>query len=126
MTMIEGFKKDINNSLKGIQEDISKQGEDLKEQTHESFKEIQEKQNQRVKESNKTIKNTKNGKRNNKEFTKGNNPGNRKPKNEIRSHRCKHHQQNTRDRRQMLSIEDTNRKYCHNSQRKCKMPKTSN
>jgi hypothetical protein len=33
-------------------------------------------------------------------------PGVRKPRKEIRSHRCKHHQQNTRDRR-ISGTEDT-------------------
>jgi hypothetical protein len=32
------------------------------------------------------------GSKNNKEITKGNNSGNRKPRKVIRSHRCKHHQ----------------------------------
>jgi hypothetical protein len=39
---------------------------------------------------------------NNKEITKGDNLGDRKPRKEIRSHRCKHHQQNTKDRRESL------------------------
>jgi hypothetical protein len=38
--------------------------------------------------------------RNNKEITKGDHPGVRKPRKEIRSHRCKHHQQNTTDRKE--------------------------
>ena len=37
------------------------------------------------------------GGRNNKEITKGNNSGHRTPKKEVRSHGCKHQQQNTRD-----------------------------
>jgi hypothetical protein len=36
------FKKDINNSLKEIQENTGKQVEDLKEGTQKSFKELQE------------------------------------------------------------------------------------
>jgi hypothetical protein len=36
------------------------------------------------------------------EITKGENPGFRKPRKEIRSHICKHHQQNTRNRRENL------------------------
>jgi hypothetical protein len=39
---------------------------------------------------NKTIQDLKKGNRNNKEITKGDNPGVRKPRKEIRSHRCKH------------------------------------
>jgi hypothetical protein len=50
---------------------------------------------------------SKNGNRNNKEITKGDNPGVRKSRKEIRSHRCKHHQQNIRDRQRILRAEDT-------------------
>jgi hypothetical protein len=39
---------------------------------------------------------------NNKETIKRDNPGVRKPRKEIRSHRCKHHQQNTKDKRENL------------------------
>ena len=49
----------------------------------------------------------KNGNRNNKEITKGDNSGNRKPRKETKSHRYKDHQQNTRDRRENLRAEDT-------------------
>jgi hypothetical protein len=53
-----------------------------------------------------------NGNRNNKEITiKGENPGVRKPRKEISSHRCKHHQQNTRDRRQNLRCRRYHRKH---------------
>ena len=37
--MIKVFKKDINNSLKEIQENMGKQVEDLKEETQKSLKE---------------------------------------------------------------------------------------
>jgi F0F1-type ATP synthase membrane subunit b/b' len=53
--MIENFKKDINNSLKEIQENTRKQVEALKEEMHKSLKEIQENTNKKVKELNKTI-----------------------------------------------------------------------
>jgi hypothetical protein len=104
---IEDFKRNINNSLKEIQDNTGKQVQSLKEKTHKSLKKIKENTTKQVKKIEQNHPVYKNGNRNNKEITKGNNPGNRKPKNEIRSHRCKHHQQNTRDRRQMLSIEDT-------------------
>jgi hypothetical protein len=42
MTMIEDFKKDINNSLKDIQENTGKEVEALKEETQKSLKELQE------------------------------------------------------------------------------------
>jgi hypothetical protein len=38
----------------------------------------------------------------NEEITKEDNSGDRKPRKEIRSHRCKHHQQNIRDKRETL------------------------
>ena len=41
MTMIEDFKKDINNSIKEIQENTGKQVEALKEETQKSLKETQ-------------------------------------------------------------------------------------
>ena len=53
--LIEGFKKDLNNSLKEIQENIGQQTEALKEETQKSFKELQEYTNNQVKELNKTI-----------------------------------------------------------------------
>jgi hypothetical protein len=40
---------------------------------------------------NKTIQDLKMEVEKNKEITKGDNPGDRKSKKEIRSHRCKHH-----------------------------------
>ena len=41
MMMIEDYKKDINNSLKEIQENTGKQLESLKEESQKSFKELQ-------------------------------------------------------------------------------------
>jgi gas vesicle protein len=49
MMTIEDFKKDINKSLKEIQENTGKQVETLKEETQKSLEELQ------VKELNKTI-----------------------------------------------------------------------
>jgi hypothetical protein len=45
---------------------------------------------------------SKNGNRNNKEIIKGDNSRDRKSMKVIRSHRCKHRQQSTRDRRENL------------------------
>jgi len=59
----------------------------------------------------------KTGNRNNKEITKGDNPGDRKPRKEIRSHRFKHYQQNTRDRRENLKGIRYHRKHWNNCQR---------
>jgi hypothetical protein len=46
-----------------------------------------------------------------KEITKGDNYGDRKSRKEIRSHRCKHQQQNRRDRRGNLSFRRYHRKH---------------
>jgi hypothetical protein len=43
-----------------------------------------------------------NGSRNNKEITQEDNSGDRNPRKEVRSCRCKYHQQNIRDRRENL------------------------
>jgi hypothetical protein len=59
MTMIEDFKKDINNSLKEIQENTGKQVEALKEKTWQSLKKITENTIKQVKEMNKTIQDLK-------------------------------------------------------------------
>ena len=59
MMMIEDFKKDINNSLKEIQENTGKQVEALKEETQKSLKELQENTTKQVKELNKTIQDLK-------------------------------------------------------------------
>jgi F0F1-type ATP synthase membrane subunit b/b' len=59
MMMIEDFKKDINNSLKEIQENTGKRVEALKEETQRSLKELQENTNKLVKELNKTIQDLK-------------------------------------------------------------------
>ena len=79
--MIEDFEKDINNSLKEIQENTGKQVEALKEETQKSPKEFQE--NTTKIEQNHP--GSKNGNRNNKEITKGDNPGDRKLGKEVRS-----------------------------------------
>jgi hypothetical protein len=50
MMMIEDFKKDINNSLKQIQENTGKQLETLKEETQKSLKESQKNTTKQVKE----------------------------------------------------------------------------
>ena len=40
--LVEDFKKDVNNSLKELQENTAKQVESLKEEAQKSLKEIQE------------------------------------------------------------------------------------
>jgi hypothetical protein len=108
--MTEAFKKDINNSLKEIQETTGKQLEALKGETQKSLKEFKE-NNQTGKGNEQNHPRSKNGNRNNKETTKGDSSGARKPRKEIRSHRCQHHQQNTRDRRENLRCRRYHRKH---------------
>jgi chromosome segregation ATPase len=57
--IIEDFKKDINNSLKEIQENTSNRVEALKEETQKSHKELQENTTKQVKELNKAIQDLK-------------------------------------------------------------------
>jgi hypothetical protein len=45
MMLMEDFKKEINNSLKEIQENTGTQLEDLKEETQKCLKELQENTN---------------------------------------------------------------------------------
>ena len=59
MMMIEDYKKDINNSLKEIQENTGKQLETLKEESQKSFKELQENTIKQVKKMTKTIQDVK-------------------------------------------------------------------
>jgi hypothetical protein len=56
MMMMEDFKKDMNNSLKEIQENTGKQVETLKKETKKSVKELQGNKNKRMKELNKAIR----------------------------------------------------------------------
>jgi hypothetical protein len=57
--MIEDIKKDINNSLKEIQENTGKQLKVSKEETQKFLKELQEITIKQVKETNKTIQDLK-------------------------------------------------------------------
>jgi hypothetical protein len=109
--MIEEFKEDINNSLKYRAEVY--QVEALKEETHKSLKEVQENTIKQVKEFNKNHPGSKNGNRSNKDITKGENLRDGKPRKESGSHRCKHHQKNTRDRRENLRCRRYHRKHRH-------------
>jgi gas vesicle protein len=66
MMIVEDIKKDINNSLKEIQENTAKQVEDIKEEAQKSLKELQENTTKQVMELNKTIQDIKKGSRHNK------------------------------------------------------------
>jgi hypothetical protein len=53
--LVEDIKKDINNSLKEIQENTAKKVEALKEETQKFLKELQENTTKQVAELKKTI-----------------------------------------------------------------------
>jgi hypothetical protein len=57
--LIEDFKKDINNTLREIQENTGKQGKVHKEETQKSLKELQETMTKQLKELNKIIQDLK-------------------------------------------------------------------
>ena len=59
MMMVEVIKKDFNNSLKEIQENMAKQVDILKKETEKSLKELQENTTKQVMELNKTIQDIK-------------------------------------------------------------------
>jgi hypothetical protein len=59
ITMIKDFKKERNNYLIEIQENIDKQVEALKEETQKCLKELQENTIKQVKELNKIIQDQK-------------------------------------------------------------------
>jgi hypothetical protein len=101
--------------------------EDVKEEINNSFKDIQENTSKLVKELNKTNQDRKMYVETLKKMNaRGHNSGNRKARKEVRSHRCKNHQQNARDRRENLRCRRRHRKHGHNSQRKCEMQKDTN
>jgi hypothetical protein len=89
MMMVENFKKEINNSLKELQENTTKQ----------------------VMELSKTIQDIKNGNKNNEENPNGDNSRDRNPRKEIRKQMCEHQQQNTRDGRKNLRCRRLHRKH---------------
>ena len=70
MMMIEYFKKDINNSLKEMQDNTGKQVEVLREEIQKFLKELQENTIKQVKERNKTIQDLKMEIEKNNEITK--------------------------------------------------------
>jgi uncharacterized protein YlxW (UPF0749 family) len=122
MMMIEILKKNLNKFLKEIQDNTDKQLEALKEETQKSLKELQENTKKQVKELNKTIQDLKMEietiKKSQMETTlEVENLGKRWGIIDA----SKHHQQNTRDKRENLRFRRYRRKHWHNSQRKCKI-----
>jgi hypothetical protein len=73
-----------------------------------------------VKELNKTTQDLKLEVETIKKITKRDNSGDRNPRKEIRSHRCKNHQQNTRDRKENLRCRICHREHEHNNKKKKK------
>jgi uncharacterized phage infection (PIP) family protein YhgE len=59
MMMVEDIKKDLNKSLKDIQENTAKQVEDIKEEAQKSLKELEENTTKQVMKLNKTIQDLK-------------------------------------------------------------------
>jgi hypothetical protein len=51
------------------------------------------------------------GNRNKKEITMGSNPGDGKPRKEVKSYKCKHNQQNITDKRENLRLRRYLRRY---------------
>jgi hypothetical protein len=100
MMLAGDFMKDINNSLKELQENTGKQVEALKEKKKISRKELLENITKEVKGIEQNYLGSKIGNRNNKEITKGDKSGVRKLGKEIRSHRWEYNQQNTREKRE--------------------------
>ena len=101
-----------------MQKNTTKQVEDIKEETNKSLKETQNNTIQWVKELNETVQDLKIEVESLKD-TKG------ETSLEIanRSHRCKHHQQNIRDRKENLSSRRYNARHIQNSQEKYKKQK---
>jgi hypothetical protein len=83
MMWIEDIKRDINNSLT-VQEKTGKKVEELKEETEKSLKNYR-KTYKIGEEIEQNHPGSKNESRNNKEITKGDNSGDRKPRKEIRN-----------------------------------------
>ena len=105
MMLVEDFKQGINNPLKEIQENTAKQVKYFKEETQKSLKELEENTTKQVMELNKTMQDLKM-----KVETIKNTKG-RQPRKEIRKHRCKHQEQNTRGGRGNLRCRRFHRKH---------------
>jgi hypothetical protein len=95
--LVEDFKKGINNSLKEIQENTAKQVEVLKKETQKSLKGLQENTTKQMMELNKTIQDLKMEVETIKKSQRKTTLEIETLRKEIRNHRCKHQQQNTRD-----------------------------
>jgi chromosome segregation ATPase len=126
MILVEGFKKEINNSLKEIQERTAKQAEDLKEEAQKSLKELQENTTKQVMELNKIIQDlemeVETIKKTQRETTLEIETLGKKSGTKDESIK----QQNTRDRRENLRCRRFHREHGHRNERKCKMQKDPN
>jgi ribosomal protein S6E (S10) len=92
MMLVEDIKKDINNILKEIEENMAEQVEGLKEeaQKNKTKQRITGKNNKTGYGIEQNHPRSKNVSRNNKENPKGDNSGDRNPRKEIRNPRCGH------------------------------------
>jgi hypothetical protein len=89
MMLGEDFKKDINNSFKEMQDNLSKQVEALKKETQKSLKELQENTSKQVKGLSKTIHYLKMEVETIKKSQWETTLEIEKPRKETRRHRCK-------------------------------------
>jgi hypothetical protein len=115
--MIQAFKEDNSNFLKKIHKKTGKWEEALKEEKNKTLK---GKFHQTGEETEQKFPRSKNRNQNNKEITNGGNYGDGKSRKEIRSYRCKHHEQNKRDEKEDLIY----RKNINTSVKKKKKKKT--
>jgi hypothetical protein len=127
MSLVEDFKRGINNALKEIQENTAKQVEVLKEETQNSLKELQENTTKQMMELSKTIQDLKMEvetiKKSQRETTLEIEILGKKSGTIDAS---EHQQQNTRDGRENLRCRGFHREHGHNNQRKHKMQKDPN
>ena len=82
MMMIDAISEGINKALKEIQESTGKMEEVFKEERQKFHKELQENTIKQAKKMNKTIQDLKMEIQTIKKQTKGDNPGDRKPRKE--------------------------------------------
>jgi hypothetical protein len=120
MMLVEDFKKNIDNSLKEIQENTAKQVEVLKEEAQKSLKELQEKTAKQV-EHLKEVK-----QKSLKRITGRETTLDRKPRKGIRNHRCNSATEDATEykrwKRKSQVQKIPEKTWTHN-QRKCKMQK---
>ena len=96
----------MQKSLKEMQEKLSQEADIMKEETQKSIKEIHENTNKQVKELSKTIQDLKIEVETTKKSQRETTLETKKPWKEIRGHRCKYQQQNTRKEERISDFKD--------------------